>query len=383
MDGERDPGGGRLTGALAVAAAVGLLVVATAPLGVLGADHLDAPGMQPPSGDFQADINDVYAFEAADAASTVVAVTTNPAAGVLSPTSFGSHVVYLLNVDRDGDAVADLAYKVTFSEPRGDGTQNVLVKLASGKQAQRGNRAGRPVAKGRTGQVLAVKGGGKVFAGLRSDPFFFDLEAFRGSVDGVDNGRSLCDGNANDFFEALNTLAIVLEVPDAALGDTIGVWASTFVEDHPGQVDRMGRPAINTVVNSSGPIVQADPDAKNVYNRSHPSNDVARFTDNVVAALQALSQFDAEGAYSDSQATALAGALLPDVLVYDTATAASGPLNGRALADDVIDLELRITTGGDPLGLFADRDADGAFNSDCVGPHDDYQAGFPYLGNPH
>jgi len=75
--------------------------------------------------------------------------------------------------------------------------------------------------------------------------------------------------------------------------------------------------------------------------------------------------------------------LIPDVLTYDTATKAVGPLNGRALRDDVIDVELAITTGADPLGLFADRDARGGINSDCVGPHHDYQSSWPYLGQPH
>jgi hypothetical protein len=73
---------------------------------------------------------------------------------------------------------------------------------------------------------------------------------------------------------------------------------------------------------------------------------------------------------------------LPDVVTYDTSTTAAGPLNGRALADDVIDVELRIVTGGDPLDLFP-RDADGGVNTDGIGPHDDYQARFPYLGNPN
>ena len=145
----------------------------------------------------------------------------------------------------------------------------------------------------------------------------------------------------------------------------------------------MGRPAINTVVNSSGPIVGADSNAKNVFNAGKPKRDVANFTAGTIAALQAFSSLDTEVAYSDAAAGALAGVLLPDVITYDTATAAAGPLNGRALADDVIDIELRIVTGGDPLGLFDDRDADGAINTDGIGPHDDYMAQFPYLGVPH
>ena len=65
---------------------------------------------------------------------------------------------------------------------------------------------------------------------------------------------------------------------------------------------------------------------------------------------------------------------------YDTGTAAAGPLNGRALADDVIDAELNIVTGG---FAFDGRDGTGAITGDCVGAHDDYLSAFPYLGEPH
>lgn len=104
---------------------------------------------------------------------------------------------------------------------------------------------------------------------------------------------------------------------------------------------------------------------------------------NVKDTLLALSALDTEGPYASGQAAALASVLIPDVITYDTATHAVGPLNGRALRDDVIDVELNITTGGDPLGLFADRNATGGVPSDCVGPHGDYQSSWPYLGTPH
>jgi hypothetical protein len=110
----------------------------------------------------------------------------------------------------------------------------------------------------------------------------------------------------------------------------------------------------------------------------------AQFTAAVVSALKRLSAGDMEGAYSDAQAGALAGVLLPDVLPFSKSSALPAPLNGRALADDVIDVELRVVTGGDPLDLFGpSRDANGAINTDGVGPHTDYLATFPYLGAPH
>ena len=42
-----------------------------------------------------------------------------------------------------------------------------------------------------------------------------------------------------------------------------------------------------------------------------------------------------------------------------------------------------MSRGGDPLGLFPDRDANGAVTGDGVGPHTDYLTRFPYLGKPH
>ncbi len=371
---------------LAALAAVALLAVAALPVVSFGADHLDAPSLTSPLDRGDADINDLYVFEGADPDNTVLAVTTNPVAGALSPETFGTDVLYQIKVDNDGDAVADLAYRALFRKVRKDGTQLATLKLATGRQAAADRASGRTLAVGSNETILNVRGGGQFFAGTRSDPFFFDLAGFLGTVEGAANGRALNDGSESDPFADFNVLAIVVEVPDAALGGgTIGVWATTHVRTEDGwqQADRMGRPAINTVVNSPGPVVGAPSDAKNVYNAADPADDVADFTGAVIAALQAYSSLDAEGPYSTAEAGALAGVLLPDVLTYDTATAAAGPLNGRALADDVIDIELRIVTGGDPLGLFPGRDADGGINTDGIGPHTDYLTAFPYLGAPN
>ena len=96
--------------------------------------------------------------------------------------------------------------------------------------------------------------------------------------------------------------------------------------------------------------------------------------------LATFSALDVEGAYSNAETKTLAKVLLPDMVTYDTTNKAVGPLNGRALSDDVIDAELNVVTGGFP---FDGRDGDGAIGSDCVGAHDDYRNSFPYLGEPH
>ncbi|MGH2795047.1 MAG: DUF4331 family protein, partial [Actinomycetota bacterium] len=326
--------------ALAVSA-IALALAVPAMFG-FGADHLDAPGLTPPSGRLDADINDVFVFEGSNASRTAIAMTTHPAVGVFSPAEYATDVRYIINVDRTGDAVQDLAYVFRFAA-RDDGeSQHYTVTRYTGSNA-RTLRQGVKLGSGSTGEVGSLKGSGRVFAGLRSDPFFFDLAAFRDDVLGTDLGRSFCDqpgGDGVDFFESLNTNAIVIEFPDGALGDDIGVWGAT--RDSSGQIDRMGRPAINTVFNPS-----AD---KNSYNHGQPKDDFEDFSDNVIGVLKAL------GGYTTEQATGLAHVLLPDLVTYDTDTHAVGPLNGRAPADDVIDAELSIVTQGGLAG-------------DCVGPH--------------
>ena len=346
-----------------VAASAVVLALGAAPFVSFGADHLDAPNAMPPSGRFDGDINDVYAFEGRDDDATVLVMTTHPAAGVFSPLAYATDVAYRIRIDNDGDAVADITYQARFKAPRPNGRQwYTLVRSTDDDDAKK-------VAQGWTGDVNQVMGGGKVFAGLRSDPFFFDLDAFKGAVLGQ-NSRTFCDKNTTDFFESLNTNAIVLQVPDGRLGRHIGVWGITRESDD--RIDRMGRPAINTVFNSGNDKVR--------FNNGGPATDFARFAGNVIGVLRAFSALDSEGRYSQGEARTLAQVLLPDMVTYDTSTDAAGPLNGRALTDDVIDAELNIVTGGFP---FAGRNANGAIPSDCVGAHTDYMNRFPYLGVPH
>ena len=353
----------------AIATSALVLALGAAPMIGFGADHLDAPGLTPPDARADGDINDVYVFEGSNDKNTVIAVTTHPGAGAIAPLEYATDISYKVRVDRTGDALADSQYSFRFKAPNDNGRQRYRVV----HKERRGTLQWGPqrrIARGLTGKTVDVSTGGKVFAGLRSDPFFFDLAAFQGSVLGQGD-RAFCDGDEVDFFEALNTNGIVLQVPDGDLGRNIGVWAVTTGEDE-SRIDRMGRPAINTVFNSGND--------KNRFNNGAPRTDYERFSDNVRSVLDTFSGLDSEGAYTNAETKALAQVLLPDYVTYDTRTAAAGPLNGRALTDDVIDAELNIVTGG---FAFDGRDGNGAIGTDCVGPHGDYMSAFPYLGEPH
>ena len=343
-----------LLGVAIVASAV-TMVAATAPSLSFGADHADAPGtLQSPSNRPDADINDMYAFQGGEG-KTVLAMTTHPAVGVLSPSAYATDVKYVFNLDRQGTNHANRAYVLRFGNVE-NGSQSVRVYKYTGTHAE-SMTDGKKIATGHTGS--SFKGDGiKVFAGLRSDPFFFDLDAFKHAVLGADNGRTgFCDSGTVDFFKNFNTNAIVLELDTKQLGKHIGLWGTTETKHTDAPIDQMGRPAINTVFNHGN--------EKNDFNHTRPADQYkAPFSTNVIGAFQAL------GGYSLADATKYAHVLLPDILTYDTSTAAAGPLNGRALADDVIDGELSLVTNG-------------GIKTDCVGPHTDYLGKFPYLGNPH
>src|SRR3972149_3655876 len=91
------------------------------------ADHLDAPGLMPPGGDPSIDITDVYAFQKpGDADKSILFVNVNP---LTLATAFSSAALYDLQVDTDGDAIADVAFRIKFS-PFVGGSQTATVRRA-------------------------------------------------------------------------------------------------------------------------------------------------------------------------------------------------------------------------------------------------------------
>jgi hypothetical protein len=281
-------------------------------------------------------------------------MTVNPVAGIVSPTTFNPAATYQFQIDNNGDARPDRTYRIEFGEPAPDGTQEMKVRRPGQRSV------------GRTETAFPLAGGGTAWAGLSDDPFFFDLQAFRDQVKGAGGSRTFCDGDEVDFFQGFNVSSIVLELPSAALGGQIGVQARTL--DSGGAViDRMGRPAIATVL-----IPDGDEDA---FNATLPRNDRAVWGEDVKSSLLALSGLDGSP-YSETEAQAITDVLLPDLLTLDTGNSA-GFLNGRQLADDVIDAELGVVTGG----FFG---GSAVLTSDCIPANDvAFPGTFPYVAPPH
>jgi Domain of unknown function (DUF4331) len=121
--------------------------------------------------------------------------------------------VYRINVDRDGDALAEAAFTFTFSERTG-GRQTGTLFYAIGPEARQAEPggdvliSGTPVAFDDASAKGVMAGPIRLFIGVRSEPFFADAD---GSFHGFQwTGR--------DAFAGKNVLSIVMEVPRGAGG---------------------------------------------------------------------------------------------------------------------------------------------------------------------
>ncbi len=320
-----------------------------------GADHGDAPLAK---ANHQLDLADVYAFDGGNG-NVALAFTVNPLSMPGDKPTFGttSHgSLYQIKIDNNADAVPDVSYNASFGEPDADGAQSVVVRRARGAQADTLSAGGDVVINGMTTRPgvdqPAINNGSsntKLFAGLRDDPFFFDLNAFKAGLKFRDPGTN--------FFAGLNVSAVALSIdahdfmaPANGAGDhtAASVWVVT--SSNGTVIDRMGRPAIATV------FIPAD--QKDAFNQTKPVDDLSKWTSTLVAKLNTL-----------SADPALADALLPDVLTFDTSKP-WGFLNGRQLPDDVIDGELQLITGSSAASDFVSNDST-------------FLSGFPYLGAPN
>jgi hypothetical protein len=318
--------------------------------------HYSGPDFGFPHGDARLDFTDLYAFpRPGDTGKSILIVNVHPSAGENPPgpttiEPFGAEALYELKIDTDGDAVADIAYRVRFSAFEG-GVQTAIVRRIDGPEAAGTGDGGQvivdgaPVSTGREARVTEA-GDTRFFAGWRSDPFFCDVE-------GAKNNFHF---TGDDFFGDKDVCSIVFEVPNSALGaKEVRLWARTLTPGDGGwmQVERGARPAQAVLL----------VEEKDAYLAGEPADD-GRFLAAFAHALEHT------GGYTPAEAKRVAGTLLPDVLPYDPTRPASFPDNGRTLTDDGFDFFMRVLTNGKVTG-------------DRVGAHDDLLLEFPYVGPPH
>jgi hypothetical protein len=209
----------------------------------LAADHLDGPAVQK---DAATDINDVYTWM--DGNNVVMAMTVHPAATTAS--KFSDAAQYVLHAGSSDSLLAN---------PAGADINNVICTFDAAQKIQcwLGTKDYVTGDASAAAGITSTSGKLKVFAGLRADPFFFNLQGFRDTVstvkaaaggltfdafgcptvDATTSGAlvgllgSSTSGATEDFFKDLNVLSIVVSIDKAELTTSakplLAVWAST------------------------------------------------------------------------------------------------------------------------------------------------------------
>lgn len=217
---------------------------------VEAADHLDPPLRTnpmgtPPGMEREADIADVYAWHDSDSVTLIMSFDGPNAPDFAMPCP--RDVLYQLHIDNDGDGADPDSFDDEFTiDTRfgADDDGNCMVSVSGIPGLPTGVSV-----QGLVGHTMTRGAGAgptiSVFAGLRDDAFFFDLQGFRtvtgggGLIMRDGAGNPVLDGAGNpvlnfvndrDFFAGLNTPAIVVEFPLLTVSPTnqvFRVWASS------------------------------------------------------------------------------------------------------------------------------------------------------------
>lgn len=354
-------------------------------------------------------LTDLYVFREGDqnpSASPdnlVFIMNTNPRSVARQQYYFSNKSRYEFMVSRVADKDAsptgmpDVTLRFEFGAPGANNQQSYTLTMIENSKTI-GTVSGQTTALGNEPMVNSATVGGsgvKVFAGLREDPFFFDVEQFfrvRAGALGIGPAVGFRPpGQAVDFAAGYNVNAIAVQVPIALLkgsssATTFDVWQTISIGSGKSfeQVERLARPAVN-----EGLVVTND--FLNTLNKVTPAFEAAALAGQQPAAgaagpivgevkrtLKALGN-------NEARTNTLIGAFLPDVMRIDTTgpsgygnalNAKGSPIRGRLLKDDVIDTTLSVLTNG---AITSDNVSYEGTSGNPAQGHDPLISDFPYL----
>jgi Domain of unknown function (DUF4331) len=375
------------------------------PKSVVASDHDDG---ETSTKGRNVNLTDLYVFREKDQNNyareddLVFVMNTNPRSVArqqyyFSPSArYEFHVSRVVNKDDSPTGKQDVTLRFEFGKPQGNGQQGFqLSAISNGQRFGSAFGITTPLTPDPKSTPLVNNitiGNSKidVFAGLREDPFFFDVEQFfrvRAGAAGIGPAVGFRPpSQAIDFAKGYNVNTIVVRVPRSFLrgnseSKVFDVWETISTRDPRNgqfnQVERLGRPGIN-----EGLILSND--FLNAFNSISPKQDLSSAAAPVRA--EAKNSLLALG-NSSERADILLNALLPDVMRIDTTirsgyvsavNAKGAPIGGRMLLDDTIDQTLSLLTNGKIT-------SDGvSYNG--PGPSQGHQPlipQFPYLANPN
>jgi hypothetical protein len=293
-------------------------------------DHFSGPrALAGPAGD----ICDVYAFPSPERpGQLVLAMTVLPLAG---PDAFFSDAIVCrfrvrpLTIEADrrafsyGPEESELVFSCTFEAPRpgADGVTLVQDGVCTSPFGETARFRVHDEGGGR-------EGGLRVYAGLRSDPFFIDLPAY---MESLKTGRLAFKAQGQNSLTGANALAVVVEVDCGPLlqrtgTPLLGVVGETVAAGKlPIRIERLGRPEIKNVIMSMKEYdqVNRELEIRDLYNLEdafHMSKDYrGAYRARLNANLAAIDRLDGtiDWPLGPDGAHPLTELLLQDYLVVD------------------------------------------------------------------
>jgi hypothetical protein len=393
----------KITAALAVAATA----ILSPQLSAIASDHDDGE-----TGTKARNVNltDLYVFRekdqnpAAQDGDLILVMNTNPRSLARQQYFFNPNARYEFHISRANNKDAaptgqdDIVLRYEFKPPAANNQQEFrMTTLANGKVLSVNGGKTSPLAPDPNAAPIVnrmtVSGRYvEVFAGLREDPFFFDVEQFFRVRAGLARlGPSVGfrpASQALDFAKGYNVNAIVARVPRPILRNgtnatVFDVWQTISVRDPRNgryvQVERLARPGIN-----EGLVITND--FLNAFNSITPQQDLSPAAAPVRA--EAKNVLLALG-NSDQRANILLGAFLPDVMRIDTSIPSGyvsavnnqgSPIAGRLLLDDTIDQTLSVLSNG---AVTSDNVSYNGTPGNPAQGHQPLAPQFPYLAVPN
>ncbi len=381
-----------------------LLVATSFPKDLMASDHddgeVDTKGRN-------LNLTDLYAFRekdqnsAAAADDLVLVMNTNPRSVARQQYFFSTNARYEFKlsrvVDRDATPTGreDTTLRFEFSPPNQQNQQQIkFTIMQDGREVATNNLRTTPLNFEKTVVNQLAANGSKiaVFAGLREDPFFFDVEQFfRVRAGALGTGPAVGfrpPNQALDFAKGYNVNSIAVRIPQKLIQGSNGakifdIWETISLKDPVTgkyqQVERLARPGINEGLLVSNNLL-------NTFNSVPPTADLSPAAAPIGAeatrTLRALGN-------SPERAKSLLTAFLPDVMRIDTTgpsgfgnalNAKGSPIRGRLFKDDTVDTVLSVLTNG---AITSDNVSYEGSSGNPAQGHRPLEQSFPYLALPN
>lgn len=286
---------------------------------VMASDHIDGPVTVRHQ---VADITDVYAFPSPDYPGRL-ALVMDVYTGVSSNGHFSDKVVYnflVKNATIRGDGQepgfntqGDYKLSFSFETPHGRNTSHWVTCTSSNGTTVRV----------RVDDTNSFSPGDKlgVFAGRRSDPFFYNSMWGSKVI-----GGNITEPKDNNLLKHLNVLSIVVIIDieqelDMSQGPLLAIAAESVTTDDDNttrQIDRLGRPEMTNIVMAS----KGRKDIRELYNQENTfklnEKNAELYRERIHSNLIFFDSLNNKKDWSPGEINNFTGILLNDFLVIDT-----------------------------------------------------------------